>query len=65
MPYKQYDTKSVKTLIAQKGEKLSCPPNIATKIYTDLMEPCWEFNEDSRPDFTDILKTIAKLKKIL
>ena len=29
------------------------------------MEPCWELNDDSRPDFNDILKTIAKLKKIL
>lgn len=41
--------------------RLAKPRECPTRIYNELITPCWAFDDIHRPDFTAILQTINGL----
>ncbi|XP_059162770.1 tyrosine-protein kinase Fer-like [Physella acuta] len=48
----------------EEGHRLDSPPNTPDQVYT-LMLKCWEYNDESRPQFKAIHKTLTDIIKRL
>ncbi|XP_051981381.1 tyrosine-protein kinase Fer-like isoform X1 [Xyrauchen texanus] len=46
----------------EKGYRMSCPQKCPDEVYR-IMQRCWEYKPENRPNFADIQKELAAVKK--
>ena len=57
------DNRAIKMQVID-GLRLQCPVDCTDDIYNSLMSDCWLDDPKDRPNFTKILASVRKLRKL-